>query len=133
MGGFISLSIPLFYHLVLREVEARVTEDLWEDSQAFTTFLEQEEVNLDSLTNARLKDLFENFLYYRLPEDDTFLITIIDEKFSRSSPRALPEPIGLNSNLMQQWKTLKQPENGLQRNQDQEIGNILYLAQPIKA
>lgn len=131
MAGFIGLSIPLFYKLVLTNVNVRVTRDLWEDIEAFETFVKQEKVITDELDHNTLKRLFQDFLYYRLPEDDTFLITVVAGDFDRSSPEALPDLIRENSLLMQQWQQLQQETQGTQLTNNPEIGSILYLAKPI--
>jgi signal transduction histidine kinase len=78
-----------------------------------------------------LPKLFEEFLYRRIPEDDTFLITIIGGKFYRSSPRALPDILRDNSDLMEHWQDLQQQEQKDRVTNDPNLGNILYLAQPI--
>ena len=131
MAVFIGLSVPIFYKLAFDQVEARVREDLFEDLEAFEKFVEQQNSTGDKLNEEDLPDFFETFLSRKIPEDDTFLIAIIDGQFYRSSPKALPEPIKQNSELMNRWRQLTQKEKGEQKTPDPTIGNVLYLAEPV--
>ena len=101
MLGFIGLSIPLFSHLVLHQVDTRVREDLEEEMERFEIFFNQN-INIypDNSEEKPLKTIFKRFLSEAIPEDDTFLITIIDNQFYRSSPRGLPKVIQQDSELM---------------------------------
>jgi signal transduction histidine kinase len=131
MMGMTGLSLPIFSHLVFTEVNARVREDLEEEIETFDTFVTQQNPQEKMMTQKELENLFQEFLYRRIPEDDTFLITIIQGSFYRSSPRALPEVLQENSSLMQYWQRLKQQEQREKVTNNPEIGTIIYLAKPI--
>lgn len=132
MLGLIGLSIPLFSHLVLHQVDTRVREDLEEEIEKFETFFEQN-INRysDSSEKKSLKILFKNFLSQAIPEDDTFLITIIDNQFYHSSPRGLPKIIQPDSELMKEWKTLSQKKSNKEKKIEASIDSVLYIAKPI--
>jgi signal transduction histidine kinase len=129
--GLLGLSIPLFSKLILNEVNIRVRRDLREELESFKKFMETEALSKNSLQSDELIDILDDFLYYRIPEDDTFLIIIIDGALRISSPKALPIIIQENSDLMKSWVTLKHEEQGEQKTEDSDMGNILYLATPI--
>lgn len=59
-----------------------------------------------------IKALFRVFLNRNIPNEDEFLITIIEGEVYRSSPRALPEPLKPNSQLMKYLGKLTKPEQG---------------------
>ena len=131
MAVFIGLSIPIFSILVLNQVDARVQEELSEELQDFEKLLDEQNLTGDKLTKENLSNLFKTFLSLKIPEDDTFLITILDGKFDNSSPIALPEALQQNSELMNQWVQLTQSQEDTYRTSDPTIGNIKYIARVI--
>lgn len=130
MIAFVISSIPLFYHLLLSNVNQRVTEDVEESLGAFEEFLEREQSNNDTLDQDRLKQLFTDYLNYYIPEDDTFLITIVEGKFYDASSHALPNIIGIRSVFMRKWSKLEQPIKGEQKTDNPEIGSVVYQTKP---
>lgn len=128
MMGFIGFSIPIFYQLVLNQVDTRVREDLSQDVENFQIFIKQQGEPANSI---ELAEMFQEFLFRHIPEDDTFLITMIDGDFKGSSPRAKPKLLQEDSELMIRWAKLKQHEEGLQKTTDPSIGNILYHSYPV--
>lgn len=126
--GFMSISIPILYKLILHEVHTRVREDLSEEIGKFDRFIapKPSPVNLTELDSQ-----FDQFLDDAIPEDDTFLITIVDNKFHDSSPRALPSLLEPGSILMQKWKKIDEENQGEENSFESEIGTVLYRAKPI--
>lgn len=131
MTGFVGLSVPIFSELVFNQVDMRVREDLVEELEAFEQFVAEESSNTDQMTQEKLKEIFQEFLYRQIPEDDTFLITFIDGQFYRSSPRGRPEQLQEESLLMKSWATITQDRQGEQKTSDVNLGNIIYLASPV--
>ncbi|ACK67490.1 histidine kinase [Rippkaea orientalis PCC 8801] len=131
--GFIGLSIPVFSYFVFQEVDQRVRQDLEEDLESFETFLKEFTTKASTTNNPKeeLSTFFEQLLLAVIPEDDTFLITIIDGKFYRSSPRGLPKPMQKDSALMNHWQDLTQNKTLQKTEVDSEIGKIIYIAKPI--
>jgi signal transduction histidine kinase len=128
MAGFIGLSIPIFTQMVFREVDARGRGDLVEEMESFELFLKQktDEGKTD------LPDIFQNFMYRQLPEDDNFLIAIVGGRFDRSSPRGRPKILDEKSELMLHWAKLTQAEAGERKTTDPKIGSIIYRAEPVR-
>lgn len=131
IAGLLGLSLPVFSQLVFHQVNSRVREDLKEEVETFDKFLTEEGFSGNSREKKDLVDVYNAFLRYRIPEDDTFLITIIDGHFFNASPKALPAPIDENSVLMKRWQSLQQQEQGEEPTRDPDIGDILYYAKPI--
>ncbi|HAX76022.1 MAG TPA: two-component sensor histidine kinase [Cyanobacteria bacterium UBA11372] len=75
-----------------------------------------------------VNELFKLFMSRNIPDDDEFLLAILDGKLDRASPRAVPAPLMGNSYLIEQWWQLKQPSAGEVLTNE---GTILYKAEPL--
>lgn len=151
MMFFIVISAPLIRQRVFAQVDARVRDDLAEEFEDFEQLLagelsERDEAVLERRrkegrrvpngapkTTGELATLFDVFLSRRIPEDDTFLIAIIDGEFYKSSPRALPKPLQQDQALMQRWKQTTTSSRGEPEVPEPSVGSILYIAEPIQA
>jgi signal transduction histidine kinase len=147
---FMAVAIPLIRYRIFEQVEDRVATDLKQEIANFRELLTDGPIYADEPvvqqlrkdgqaiprgypTNlGELSSLYEIFLSRRTPEDDTFLIAFLDGKLYKSSPRALPEVLNQNSDLMQYWAKLQQPEQGQQDTKDREVGSLLHKAEPIR-
>lgn len=129
--GFLALSIPLITRLILFQVNLRVRHDLAAELESFNTFQQSQFPQLQIENHTIIDQLFRAFLNSKIPEDDTFLITILDGQFYRSNPLSRPAVLAVDSVLMQEWLTLKQSTQGEWITSDPEIGRVLYLTQPI--
>ncbi|NJM87605.1 MAG: HAMP domain-containing protein [Hydrococcus sp. RU_2_2] len=131
MTGFVGLSVPIFSELVYHQVDTRVREDLVEELETFEQFVAEESSTTNHMTQEKLEEVFQEFLYRQVPEDDTFLITFIDGQLYRSSPRGRPKQLQEESPLMKLWANVTQDTQGEQKTSDPNLGNIIYLASPI--
>ena len=132
MLSFIGFCVPITFHLVFNLVNTRVQEDLFEELENFREFVQEFTTEgQKSLTQKELPNLFQEFLERTIPEDDTFLITILEGRFYDSTPRALPLSIQKHSALMKSWRNLSEKTQGKENTSDSTTGNILYLAEPI--
>jgi signal transduction histidine kinase len=129
--GFLVLSLPVITRLVLFQVNLRVRHDLVEELEEFNHFQQERFPTIDSQDEVKLAQLFQEFLNYKIPEDDTFLITILDGQFYSSNPRSLPKIIAADAPLMGKWLALKEPIQGEWTTSDPEIGRVLYLTKPM--
>ncbi len=153
-------SIPAFRLLLYSRVDERVRRELRKEMEAFTVLVngesipdqaqrnpenikesETEESETTLLVDKRfkrpsskqdLKKIFDAFLSHRLPEDENYLIAILDGEFYRSSPRGRPKPLGKNSELMRRWAKQTRPEQGEKQIPDPAIESIIYLTEPVK-
>ncbi|WP_421657701.1 sensor histidine kinase [Leptothermofonsia sp. ETS-13] len=83
-------------------------------------------------TGAELKQFFNAYMAHRVPEDEVYLIAFVDGQFYRSSPSGRPTELGTNSSLMQRWAQQTWADQGEISSADPDIGNILYLVQPVE-
>ncbi|MBP5973430.1 HAMP domain-containing protein [Brasilonema sp. CT11] len=72
--------------------------------------------------------IFDVFLSRNIPHEDTFLITLLNGKFYKSSPQALPIALQRNSAVIEHWQKLKQPKQGKEFTSSH---TIYYAAEPI--
>jgi signal transduction histidine kinase len=148
--GFVFVALPLIQKRIFAKVDARVREDLKEEAEDFEALLRGNLSEVDRTTIRRMQEdgrpnftlrpktprevenLFEVYFARRVPEDDTFLIGIIDQKFYKSSPRALPEVLRPDRPLMQKWEKLLEESDGEINTSDLKVGNVLYITEPIE-
>ena len=149
------VSIPAFRELLYARVDERVRRELMEKMQTFNRLIENEADTEEILegkfegiqdsswvdepdsrlkrptSKKELKDFFNAFLSKQLPEDDTFLITFVDGKFFKSSPRGRPRIFDRDSELMNRWAksiTANRDKNNISG----EENGIIYKIQPVK-
>ncbi len=149
--------VPAFRYLLFQRIDERVRRDMAEEMEVFrnlvaydyrftqnTSALSSDDLEplkealrktrtIPSSSKEDLTEFFRQYLLYRLPEDDTFLITFVDGRFFKSSPRARPEPLRKSEALMQQWSKQTQPSQGETEMTTPDVGKILYMVEPIKA
>lgn len=149
MGFFIAVSLPLMRQFVFAQVDARVREDINEDVELFQNLLENDPEAKEKLglfrdappqklvipptTRSEFEAIAEVYLNRRLPEDDSFLIAFAGGKLFLSSPKALPKSLAADSKLGKRWANITEPEQGERLSPHENVGNILYIVQPIKA
>lgn len=147
--GFVGLALPLMQQRVFSKVDARVREDLEEEVEDFKRILrgdlnEADRRELENIvedgrppfttrpqTKREVETIFELYLNRRVPEDDTFLITFVDQEFHKSSPRALPETLDPSKGLMKSWSKMKEVKQAQLGIQDPDIGELIYVSVPI--
>lgn len=136
--GIAGLSLPLFLLLFLSEVNRRVQDHLAEEMEQFRVAYR----DWETAPNQSFADL-QNFATTHLenitPEDDNFLIFILDGTYYQSNPNRLPPLLERESSIMQDvasWVSTDLSEarmiQGHQRTHDPSIGTLLYLAKPLK-
>ena len=148
------VSIPAFRQLLYARVDKRVRRELREKVETFNILIENEaETELDNnnselinnsnwvnepdsrlkrpTSEEELKDFYNAFLAKQLPEDDTFLITFVDGKFFKSSPRGRPKIFDRDTKLMIEWAKSVLPDKG-DKNFNGEEDSIIYKSQPVK-
>lgn len=146
-----AVAVPMLRYSILEQVKKRVESDLINELAAFRVLLTDGPIYADEplvqqirkeggviprgypSNRGELKSLYTIFLARQLPEDDTFLITFVDGALYKSSPRALPEILDEDFQLMQRWASLQNSEQGSKETQNDEIGSLLYRAEPIRA
>ncbi|NEP59132.1 MAG: HAMP domain-containing protein [Symploca sp. SIO2G7] len=128
---FVGLSIPIFYKVIFYKVDQRVQEDLAQELGVFQEFFNKQTYPEQELTAKKLDHLFQNFLAREIPKQQMYLITFLNGKFYKSSPRALPQALQQDLNLLNHWAKLTQPLKGHKETRDSNVGSIIYLAEPV--
>jgi signal transduction histidine kinase len=151
MAFFIIVAIPAIRQRLFVKVEVRVRQELIEEIGEFNELLakglkdedlevlEELQRNRISLSiktplsnQEKLAAIFDVFFTRALPEDDTFLIAILNKEFYKSTPRGLPKEIDRNSKFMQQWQNLSQSSLSQPEILSTDGGSIIYVAEPIE-
>lgn len=148
--------VPAFRHLLDARVADRVNKEITEKMQVFERLLknsnevdddvedieEHKEANKlreadkslykPPTTQSELENFFDAFLRNQLPEDDTYLIALTNNKFYKSSPRARPKELHRQSELILNWAKLTKPQRGEKNIPGSRLDSIIYYAQPVK-
>jgi signal transduction histidine kinase len=154
--GMFVVFVPAFRHVLNLRVNQRVNREITEKMQVFNQLLSDGYRSSKDLaarrknpavnklrqadrrlidppkTREELKEFFDAFLGNQLPEDDTYLIAILDGEFYKSSPRARPKELKIESNLIQNWAKLTSVKRGEEIVNNSQIGSIIYFVQPVK-
>ncbi|WP_413164675.1 sensor histidine kinase [Capilliphycus salinus ALCB114379] len=125
-GSCVGLSIPLFTHLVIWQVDRRVSKDLQEEIRNFKNCVNHH-VFVEKKTDPQ--NIFDHFLSKQIPANRTFLIATINGEFYRSSPLSLPESISETSPLIRELSQTTQPIEG--HIFDAKHREVLYQTKPL--
>lgn len=129
---FTGFSIPIIYLIVFYQVDNRVEENLKEEIKSFERFKEihlneaQEDTNLE-----QIQEKLDEFLDGVIPEDDNFLITIVDQKIYRSVPPRLPKYIKNESASITSFLDFNQNSLIKPKQYWGEVDEFKYAIQPI--
>ncbi|WP_310414096.1 HAMP domain-containing sensor histidine kinase [Chamaesiphon sp. OTE_8_metabat_110] len=147
-----AIGIPIFRHFLFARVDRRVQDDMSEKMAFFRSSLAEELIDEDldnsglsaaqsdnrqqrlkkPANSAELEDFLDAFLTRQLPEDEVYMIAFVKGQLYKSSPRARPEVLEQNSDLMQAWAKATVASQGTQKTKDLGVGDILYLVEPVK-
>ncbi|WP_238393039.1 sensor histidine kinase [Myxacorys almedinensis] len=148
--GFVAIALPLMRYFIFAKVNERVRKDLFEEVKDFQALMAGQLTPSDRVTIRRMREdgrpdftlrpqtprevegVFEVFFARRVPEDDTFLIGIVDQKYYKSSPRALPDKLQPGKPLMLRWQSMTQLPQTEPEISDSTIQGVLYIAEPIE-
>lgn len=120
-----AMAVPVFRFFLFAEVDARVRENLREELGAFQAEYEDWQATAPT-TDAALVEFIDEILRSHLPEDDNFLIFILDGQFYRSSPRALPEVLQSDGVFIDRWLTLEESGWAVVQVDDPAVGSVIY-------
>lgn len=120
----ISLGPGLRFHL-----EKRIEESLTQEVKEFRQLVKERKLNTSQPSREDVKKIFKVYLSRNIPNDDEFLLTLLNGQFYKSSPRALPELLHKDSDLVKHLAQLTQPERGKKITSDT---TLVYLAEPLK-
>jgi two-component system, OmpR family, sensor kinase len=124
MSVFLGISIPLSVKFVLNQVDDRVTANLALEATLFDGLLHNDPVIKAKLRvgnkNIVYPDSLENLIYlfnlfhsHRTPEDDTYIISTLNEDFYRAVPEALPPELDSKTTFLHSLRTSLVAKSGL--------------------
>ncbi|MDJ0660955.1 MAG: HAMP domain-containing sensor histidine kinase [Crocosphaera sp.] len=129
---FTGFSLPILYTIIFYQVDNRVKENLKEEIESFEEFqythFNEFKGNLDS---EQIKEKLDRFLDQVIPEDDNFLITIVDKKIYRSVPKTLPKTIENKPELMKSLLDFDQKNVVEYKQYGGEYDELKYTIKPI--
>lgn len=129
---FTGISIPIVYQLVFYQVNIRVQKDLKEEIEKFDEFLAEHSNDLQKNVNSnQLETILDQFLSQSNPEDDNYLITIVNNRFYRSVPGFLPKDIQKESALMKTWTDFNNPSVTQTKQLNSYLDYFQYSVKPI--
>lgn len=114
---------------LLTHLEKKVEKSLVQEVEEFRALAKGYNPETGKPFGDDVTSIFQVYLSRNVPEDDEFLITLLDGQFYKSSPRALPDAIRQNLDLVQYWANLARAERGKKVT---TAGTIFYIAEPVK-
>ncbi|MEL6230636.1 MAG: ATP-binding protein [Cyanobacteria bacterium J06627_3] len=130
MLAAVAIAVPIFRILLFAAVDERVNEDFLEEVEKFEeVYAEWSQSREPSF--ASLSSTLDDFIFNELPEDDNFLVVLLDGEVYRSNPLVLPEVIKSGSTLIEIWSGLDEPMQGRQKTGDPIAGEVLYMVTPL--
>ncbi|MFQ4137131.1 sensor histidine kinase [Nodosilinea sp. PGN35] len=121
-------SVLAVRQILLARVEERVEQSLYQEVEEFRQLRNGRNPETGQPFGNDIEAIFDVFLSRNVPEDNEYLLAIVEGEFYKASSLALPVALRPDSPLMQRWAALTLPE------QDGETtfsGTVLYLAEPI--
>ncbi|MEM9804363.1 MAG: ATP-binding protein [Cyanobacteria bacterium P01_D01_bin.56] len=131
MLAAVGAAMPIYRALLFSVVDARVNENLAEEIQKFRdVYAGWRDSNDPSLET--LSDMLDGFISNTLPQDDNFIIAILDGNIYRSTPVSLPEAINAGSPLFQRWVQTQEISQEEYDTGDPGAGTVIYGLKPLK-
>lgn len=125
-----AVSVPIFLILLFKSVETRVQEDMTQEIREFkNAYARWQKTASDG--QPEFRKFLVDYVTQQLPEDDIFLIVVLDEQLLASNPTALPAPLKPGSALAQRWMAPGHQVSGKAVDVHTSLGDILYVAQPL--
>lgn len=123
------VSILAIRQTLFARLERRIQKSLTQEVEEFRQLvMEGKDPKTGKPFGNDVDALFKLFMARNIPADDEFLLSILNGELDRSSPRALPEFLGKDSNLVKQWAQVTQPSRGEVLTPE---GTLLYVAEPV--
>ncbi|NEQ52070.1 MAG: HAMP domain-containing protein [Leptolyngbya sp. SIO3F4] len=127
MLAAVGIAIPIFQTLLFGAVDGRVKEELKEEVEEFEEVY-QEWSQSDQWSFETLSMNIEEYVAGELPEDDNFLIVLLDQELYSFNPINLPDAIAPGSALFDHWTQLENSSKGTFDTDDPVAGEVLYVA-----
>lgn len=122
------VSILAIRQVLLVRLQERVEKSLVLEVKEFRTLTKGRNPTTAKPFGDDIAAIFDVFLSRNIPNEDEFFITLLNGKIYKSSPRAIPNPISADSELLNRWAQLNQPQLGEAAT---PLGYLTFVAEPI--
>lgn len=123
------VTILAIRQILLSHLEKKVEKTLVQEVGEFRSLVNGQHPQTGKPFGDDVKSIFKLFLSRNVPEDDEFLITLLDGQLYKSSPRALPDAIRQDLELVKYWAKLTRAEQGKKVT---TAGTMFYSVEPVK-
>lgn len=121
-------AVLMVRQMLISRLEERVQQSLQQEVQELRQLRNGKDPDTGSPFGNDIAAVFDVFLSRNIPEDDEFLLTMVDGQFHSASSLALPQVLQPDSALVLRWARLTQPQTGTELTTD---GMLLYRAEPV--
>jgi signal transduction histidine kinase len=125
---FTGVSIPTIRQMLFSRVEQRIERSLDQEVKEFRRLIGGRNPRTGEPFGEDAAAIFDVFLSRNIPIDNEFLLTLLEGKLYKYSPKVLPEPLQPNSDLIQQWAVTSKPTQGTVNT---SVGTIVYRVEPL--
>ncbi|WP_308795681.1 HAMP domain-containing sensor histidine kinase [Tolypothrix sp. FACHB-123] len=110
------------------KIQERINKSLVQEMQEFRMLADGVNPETSKPFEDDIDSIFKVFLTSNIPDDDEFLVAILNGQIYRSSPIALPSWFKSDSYIVKALSQIKMAEEGEFSTPD---GEVIYLAQPL--
>lgn len=122
------VSILIIRQILYTLLEQRVEQSLLQEVAELNRLVKGRNPVTGKLFGDDVAAIFDVFLVRSVPDNDEYLITLLNDQIYRTSPITIPEELRQNKALIQQWSQLKRAQRG---KFETPTDTFLYLAQPV--
>ncbi|NWF58056.1 MAG: HAMP domain-containing protein [Fischerella sp.] len=124
------VSLLAIRRILIARLEQHIEKSLVQEVEEFRRLVKGRNPMTSQPFGDDVAAIFDVFLARNVPNDDEFLIAILNGKFYKSSHTAIPDFLNppTNSELIKVWAKLTQPKRG---ESNSTHGTIRYLAEPV--
>lgn len=123
-----TVAILAIRQVLFFRLEKRIERSLLQEMKEFQQLTTRINPKTNQPFGDDIRSIFNVFLNTNIPSDDEFLLTLLNGKIYKYSPRALPSWIKENYYLLEHLAQLTKAERGKFYTID---GVVIYLAQPV--
>lgn len=121
-------SILAIRQVLFVRLENRIERSLNQEVQELRGLVKGRNPVTGQLFGDDVASIFKVFLNRNIPNDNEFLLTLLNGKLYSSSPKTLPDFLMQDSALVKHWAGLTKPERA---EKETPVDTIFYLAEPV--
>ncbi|WP_221643738.1 MULTISPECIES: cell wall metabolism sensor histidine kinase WalK [unclassified Nostoc] len=122
------VSIAVIRQVLFVRLQQRIEKSLEQEIDEFRLLTQTSNPQKSQLSEDEIASIFKIYLNRNIPDDDEFMITLINGQYYKSSPRALPSYLKNDSYPINYWAEMTMPQYGHITTRKH---TIIYRAEPI--